>query len=287
MVHRCARDCCEAPGHVQQPPGAPRPRRWCPRACHRPRILAGGDLRATQGPRATHGSAIRPESNYDGQASSHDGACEAGNARIVLHEAGSGPASARFQLRAPAAAPERPGGGAPPAGPTTGGPAAAARGFILRLRGGRNDHPAPSCAHVQALAHRTSSRAVRRATGGTDGNARTYFVLQKGLKVHLRQTSGGGVLPVMVCPAMRHMCRTPRSAVAAGHVGEAESTSAASMQLGNGWRLSVTSRTSPSSCRNRAAGTWAAHMPSGPRVGPRASSMLCGRAVLEAERRYR
>ena len=122
MVHRCARDCCEAPGHVQQPPGAPRPRRWCPRACHRPRILAGGDLRATQGPRATHGSAIRPESNYDGQASSHDGACEAGNAGIVLYEAGSGPASARFQLRAPAAAPERPGPAArrahaPPAGP--------------------------------------------------------------------------------------------------------------------------------------------------------------------------
>ena len=108
-------------------------------------------------------------------------------------------------------------------------------------------------------------------------------MLQKGLKVHLRQTSGGGVLPVMVCPAMRHMCRTPRSAVAVGHVGEAESTSAASMQLGNGWRLSVTSRTSPSSCRNRAAGTWAAHMPSGPRVGPRASMILCGHTVPEAE----
>ena len=109
MVHRCARDCCEAPGHVQQPPGAPRPRRWCPRACHRPRILAGGDLRATQGPRATHGSAIRPESNYDGQASSHDGACEGGNAGIVLYEAESGPAPARFQLRAPAAVPAHPG----------------------------------------------------------------------------------------------------------------------------------------------------------------------------------
>ena len=86
-------------------------------------------------------------------------------------------------------------GGAPPAGPAGGGPGAAARGFILRLRGGRNDHPAPSCAHVQALAHRPTSRAVRRATGGTDGDARAYVGLQKGLNIHLRQTSGGGVLP--------------------------------------------------------------------------------------------
>ena len=98
-----------------------------------------------------------------------------------------------------------------------------------------------------------------------------------------------GQLGMAHASVLRHniMCRTPRSAVAVGHVGEAESTSAAAMQLGNGRRLSVTSRTSPSSCRNRAAGTWAAHMPSGPRVGPRASRMLGWRAVQEAERRCR
>ena len=72
-------------------------------ASYRPWILAGGDLRATQGPRATHGSAIRPESNYDGQASSHNGACEARNARIVLYGAERGAAQVRFFIRASAA----------------------------------------------------------------------------------------------------------------------------------------------------------------------------------------
>ena len=85
------------------------------------------------------------------------------------------------------------------------------------------------------------------------------------------------------------MCRRPRSAVAvghAGHVGEADSTLAASTQLDNGCRLSLTSRASPSSCRNRAAGTWAAHMPSGPHVspgGPRGCSvaMRCRRPICD------
>ena len=87
--------------------------------------------------------------------------------------------------------------------------------------------------------------------------------------------------------AATHVSRGSICALPVEHVSEAESTSGAPVQLGDGWRQSICARTSPSSCRNRAASTWAAHMPSGPRVGPRASRMLCARAVQEAERRYR
>ena len=77
----------------------------------------------------------------------------------------------------------------------------------------------------------------------------------------------------------RHMCCVPRCALAAGHVSEAESTSGAPVQLGDGWSHSACARPSPSSCRNRAASTWAAHMPPAPRVGPqpsRAAVWTCG-----------
>ena len=176
--------------------------------------------------------------------------------------------------------------GPPPAGPAAGGPGVAGRGFISRLWGFEMTTPRP---HVFMRKH--CHNALPRVQydvplGGTSSDTKTHVVLRKGLKVHSSQTSGGVVLPVIVCSAMRHMCGTPRSAVAARHMGEAESTSAASMQLGNGWRLSGTSLTLPSSCRNRAAGTWAAHMPSGPHAGHRASRMLGGLAVRATDLRH-
>ena len=112
MVHRCAGGCCAAPWHMLQPPRAPRPRRRCPRTCQKPPNLAVVGLRATQAARVPYDDRIRPGSYYHDQDMSHDGACEGGNAGIVLYEAESGPASARFQLRAPAAAPRARGGAA-------------------------------------------------------------------------------------------------------------------------------------------------------------------------------
>ena len=58
--------------------------------------------------------------------------------------------------------------------------------------------------------------------------------------------------------AQRHMCPTARPALAVGHVSEAESTLRVPVQLGDGCSQSICHRPSPSSCRNRAASTWAA-----------------------------
>ena len=129
----------------------------------------------------------------------------------------------------------------------------------------------------------STDKILTDLVGSSEHPANFGRLCVKGSKLLETNTVSGRLLSPMI-GGKQASCR---SAEAVGHVSEAESTSAASMQLGNGWRLSVTSRTSPSSCRNRAAGTWAAHMPSGPRVGPRASRMLCARAVQEAERRYR
>ena len=99
---------CSTMAHAAAP-RAPRPRRRCPRTCQKPPNLAVVGLRATQAARVPYDDRIRPGSYYHDQDMSHDGACEGGNAGIVLYEAESGPAPARFQLRAPAAVPAHPG----------------------------------------------------------------------------------------------------------------------------------------------------------------------------------
>ena len=81
---------------------------------------------------------------------SPDGACEGESVRIVLHEAESGPACARYSSRAVRMGGARAPGDPPPAGPAAGGPGVAGRGFISRLWGFEMTTPRP---HVSMRKH--------------------------------------------------------------------------------------------------------------------------------------
>ena len=125
-------------------------------------------------------------------------------------------------------------------------------------------HGPPTCHlhHVSALIPREllCAHAVQEAERRHDSAAATARSCHQAYHRLLRHAwhCRGPASDGCSISRQRHMCRVPRCALAAGHVSEAESTSGAPVQLGDGWRQWEWSQASPPSCRNRAACTWTA-----------------------------